>query len=763
MKWIGHRSRCRQRCESDSRSGIALIIVLGMLALLVILGVAFAISMRTERLAARAYLDVVRARNLVDAALADVVANQLRNDLRDVFYPGWLAFPEDQTGGVGNYFLAEQGDSYVPGALLPAARDADVLVWRDIRDPLDDRLYGQYAFMVLNCSGLLDANVIAASNRSYGLHPAEIMFDLENLPEASNATLDALREEIGRFENIPELHHLGISTIADAPPFNRLQYVNHFHVYSRFPPGYGGDGIHGPNTAFRQAYIGGPPRSDAGEWLWDIGHIREVLARRPNLFDDNDARNAAAADDFVNLLIDFADESHIPQNPDGLSFKRVPMINEIVVTNMITIESAGAPDVEFILEIFVDVETWYPFTVPPRDPLPFTVRIDELPEFDLIFPEWAEPLADNLVLVSEPDPFMGTPGNPYVVNRFRYESRITEDIGVLDDDPRLGFRLILPTIDVRVGADVVNRVQASWPLDAFEYGGRLSLNVGEQEFVRPAPGRGVFSANDPRMNFDPSDARIPGGQWEAATISLGRENELTLDGPEDEIRYMYCRQGPFLNAGEVSYLVYDAGKPWRTVRLLADEIPPLDNTHGIASRLTTHTNTLSGKVNVNTHHPPVLAAALRGAPIQRAPGPITQRLSADRALSIGELIYNRIEDHPLGGARNLSDVAGMITVGDVEGIIGDTADAGGKFRAESVLRNSWNLLGTRHNLYTIFLIVRVFPQDFEAETGMDLDAAVVAQQRAIVVLWRDPFVSGPTGSPVNESFVRFFSWVTLRD
>ena len=51
------------------QQGVALIMVLGLLSVMIIMAVSFAIAMRTERLAAGNYLDSVRAKQLVRGAL----------------------------------------------------------------------------------------------------------------------------------------------------------------------------------------------------------------------------------------------------------------------------------------------------------------------------------------------------------------------------------------------------------------------------------------------------------------------------------------------------------------------------------------------------------------------------------------------------------------------------------------------------------------------------------------------------------------------
>ena len=53
------------RRPKSEKSGVALIMAVGFLAVLILLAVGFAVSMRVERLAARNYSDVVAARQFV--------------------------------------------------------------------------------------------------------------------------------------------------------------------------------------------------------------------------------------------------------------------------------------------------------------------------------------------------------------------------------------------------------------------------------------------------------------------------------------------------------------------------------------------------------------------------------------------------------------------------------------------------------------------------------------------------------------------------
>ena len=76
--------------QSDSRSGIAIIIVLGMLSVLMVLAVAFAISMRTESAAAGYYSEISKSSALIHTALARALADldqNLSSSPRGASYP----------------------------------------------------------------------------------------------------------------------------------------------------------------------------------------------------------------------------------------------------------------------------------------------------------------------------------------------------------------------------------------------------------------------------------------------------------------------------------------------------------------------------------------------------------------------------------------------------------------------------------------------------------------------------------------------------
>jgi hypothetical protein len=768
----------------EHQAGIALIVVLGLLSVLTLMAVAFSISMRTERSAASAYVDTVRARQLVDVALARVLVEEIPASVTDnAFSPDWNTYPYS-VGGVGTNFLMYKGSNYTPGVLHSAARAGDVLNWIDIRDPSTDHFYGQYAYMIVNNTGLLDANVVAGSNRNYGTHPAEIQI----APEASSdpsflletvqgGDLRAYRDIwFGRFETLPELYALGTwnpNEIPESAPFNSGSYVDHFHIFSHFPVD---TYVEPSGTPFmrERVNIGGAPED------WNDADILAALTDGNRPFS-----NADDARDFLNQMKDYASESYIPENAEGLSFKRVPMINEVALTN--TIELVVDPvslEQELILRSYVVVETWFPFPEAIDSPT-FQVSLgDDALRIAQIFPGNLQPLVDSFAIqgataVDITPSHGGIDDNEFVLTQFEFEGRMRVNCADPADCPApppgmgLRFQLDAP-IQVTYLGQPVDHVGTGWPL--------ITVTVSPASFpdistsgAKPLGNPVAYSVVDPRVNWSPAD------HWDSEAMTLTNRNVSAEDfADSDEYGIMYCRQAPIESVGELSYLLFRADQPWETVRLLAPETADAaqltrarESAH-LVDRFTVHEETArAGLVNINTPYAPVLQAVLYHAPVEFAP----QRSGVDRRVSVDEavLIADEIASRADGNLRNLSDLVGLgagtdeLTVQSVLDHLPGISNPG-KFTAESVIRNSMELLGTRSTMYTVYLMARVFPSGYDPdssrstidldELGVAEDDIVLSEQRAVALVWRDPAVND---SGENRAIVRSFIWLSEND
>ena len=67
---------------------------------------------------------------------------------------------------------------------------------------------------------------------------------------------------------------------------------------------------------------------------------------------------------------------------------------------------------------------------------------------------------------------------------------------------------------------------------------------------------------------------------------------------------------------------------------------------------------------------------------------------------------------------------------------------------EGIVRNTSGLLSVQQNLFTIFLGVRV----------LDRSGTMAADQRAVAIVWRDPYPFDDQGH--HRSFIRYFKWLT---
>jgi hypothetical protein len=221
----------------NRRSGVALIITLGLLSILTVLAVAFAIAMRVERVAARNYANSVRAEGLIHAALVralEDIDDSMLNPKTNV-YPHWsnrhpatvldamgstattsggACLPHDCTD-----LLTGEASTMIPESLRRAATEmARHGNWLDIaatNGPVVTK-HGRIAYLALNCSGLIDVNTVGgARTRHWSTNVQEIK--LWNQPDFVNSNAVEQfynnRKRDVRYETLTELAALNPGVI----------------------------------------------------------------------------------------------------------------------------------------------------------------------------------------------------------------------------------------------------------------------------------------------------------------------------------------------------------------------------------------------------------------------------------------------------------------------------------------------------------------------------------------------------------------------
>ncbi len=714
--------------STNKKSGIALVMVLGFLALLIISAVSFSVLMRTERLATRNYVDVVKARNLLHLSLArameDIDLQMMTNGVLLVAPPGSvLVSTEPESGQSFDDLLTGEARAYLPPAL---SSDADAatnnLPWITIEDPVNNQVIGRYVFVAVDSGGFLDANIISGTGLGFGSNPREIRYDVvSELPYNFPTTRS---NNWVRFETLPEL-----TMAASEDPNNTF-------IYSRFPNQY----LDQNDVAQRRVNVAGDPAVTN----WNETAIKEALQGIvPNV------------DDFYGVMLDYAGSSYAPLdgNHNRINARRVPMINEVVVSNVVRWVAGDGVNTEGSIDhqVHIKVETWYPFPEEAGAPA-FTVHIPVSP-FRTLYREGATIVdVDEDLGPGESQPF-SISDNGYEISEVIL-TRETAFGGIGGTAPDSGdFRLMLQGIEVRVGNDVVDRVNP-FGSAAFQFSVTNLLGAAWQSWPDNAIG---WEAIDPRLNWNPQNtdlwSLVPPGQ----PVTLGERNGFLIDEiytgniDDREVQRLYSNatvgQG-FRSLGELSYLLYDPSKPWTTIRLLENtDFPDAGNPRELFDRLTLHpTNRPAtyGLVNPNTWQPEVLSAVLQGAWEESYPneqeGNPDSGLNAEDAMDLADDLISLRDGLTNKIFRTRSDMLGLEL----------SPDADNKFLAESPLRNTIDLFDTQQNIFTIIIAA-------QATTDDAVNPQVLAEQRAVAVVWRDPY---PDANGRHLAFVRYFRWLS---
>ncbi len=707
---------------APARSGIALIVTLGFLAVIAILAVAFAITMRVERLAARSFADGVRARQLAHVGLARALADiHAHADANSLLYPQWTSdsFPSAGTTGPAN-FLTGSATNYLPGSVLTGARSrASAVRWVDVTSGTN--LIGRYAYLAVNCSGLIDPNVDysasgTATARKYGQSPYELAYNSAFLGEfAAGAGVNLTTGRIGsprskawrRAESVPDLWVAGWWGYGTRP-FIGNPPVSNLFPFSYFPAGFRDQG----------GSIEEPINIAVAATSLNAGQIASRLQGM--------GLTAANATAVAGNLVDYLDSDWTPHNLDTFSSEPVPMINEVVIENLVAYDDSTTT---WSNQVRMRVEVFYPFGYPTPASgfqLQFTVQ----------------PVGGDFVIGPQTEtqniPNLSLGGTEFWVN----PQRIFSWTYVSTNAPAMPTSLQITDLSVRRSGVVVDRVRApiNIPWVTHFHASPVGATI---------PTGSSWAVDDPRINWDwdaqwmpPVETKIQGPTGSLGAMNPKASATLAQAG-RDGHRAMYARNGNgnIEVPGELGFLLYDANRPWQTIPLYGpDALPVLDH-------FTTNTNAFrTGLVNLNSENRNVLAQVFFDTPLERWPGETgAPRVTVAQATALATAIYNA------GGAPNqYTNVSHIARAG--AGI--DAALSGlDPLQRKAVVRNSSMLLGTRQNLYTIIVTAQSVV-DANNDGAVQNDE-IVGEQRAVAVVWRDPYrVNGN-----YNTFLRFFRWL----
>ncbi len=715
----------RHNAKSRSRAGLTLVIVLGFLAVLAVLAVSLTITMRIERLATASFADVTRARQLIHAALARAL------DDVDADMAGRLAlYPRDapyavvtNTGAVGTNFLANAADLFIPGAEYPNPMTNSIRL-NDVTNT-DGRVIGRVGYYAINCSGLLDANIIGGVPRGQGRGGNEIPISPSLLAEINNAT-EFLRRRTNfwkRVESLPELYYLGsqgnpVALVANTPP-------EHLFVYSNF-----GADLR-PN--------GEPKISLAG-----TADELAAPARRTNIVAGLTASGVPNADQVFDNLLDYVDTDSEPRDLNSFCTEAVPMINEIIFSNVVTRQVIGLVT-NYTHRFYMTVETWFPFgdrgfanaQISPET-TPAITFLNQVPA----------PLALDAVAH-----FVGSSSPPiapdHTANSFRQTTFVWEKTtnGTMGSAlAGVQFQLTSP-LRVTLSGTVLDRAVAP-PSNTRTVRAPIPPDTSASRISS-------LMVEDPRLNHE--IARWTGQMEQPPTylnVTPARTNAgIAAIGERPSM--MHVRDFPLhqpkvgVGLGSVTDLGFlSVGLPWRTIALYN---APGTNLNPVLDHFAISTNSARrALVNVNTPHGPVLASAFYELPVESYPGGggPAFTLAASRLMATN-LLTRLAQSARYETNRSIAvlgefdaGLVGLLNGALTSPLLADDATI------ESVIRNSADLFSYRQNLFTILLYAQ----------SITLGGTTGAEQRAVAVVWRDPEYENPTNQ-LNKALLRFFKWL----
>ncbi|TAN37051.1 MAG: hypothetical protein EPN23_07010 [Verrucomicrobia bacterium] len=743
-----------------AKRGIALVVVLGLLAMLMLLAVSFAISMRVERVAGHGVVEVAKARNLAQTALVRAIA-QMEGDMlpasvggggSNTFYHGGVI--RSSRAGDPASFLSGVLSGFVPRniSLQPVPN------WVDVVD--GGQLMGQCSFIVQDCSGYLDVNTIGrVATRGAGVDPGEISLPTTlptTRPEVVNPDDFIIERARHRVENGREI----VCRLGEFCDLRNNSNTLTMVSFSYFP---------------NDKYIYTDPNAGSGSYAvsnrLEIGFsgvttpgVRNDMINKIRAEIPGNQAFATIEAALVTNLWDYVTPGFVPANVLSFGTKPVPMINEVVVTNVYELGQQILPngDIEYMAtnRYRVGVEVWYPF-------------------FDTNTENFAVSLTANyggVPAAYQPPPLAATApplNGPWPRDAYRTvwfpDSGWQIKAWALPSQPPAA-----PTPPSLVNASVAVGVTVQWNGAVVDLTTNLTIGIGASlsgapTINAPLNASSGKAANDPRINWDGTSMAqwavvTPGGQGAAAMSFGGRNPRVTAgQGDADPDTGMYCRRGPLATIGELGYLLYNKNRPWHTVHLMDSASDP-NYTYRLFDLFTTsptnrivqgfvnpNAQTLGGYNNSNA----IVGCVFVGASLARYPGEpdaevVTSAqaaLLADRVAGVGS-VYT-----------NISDIC-RLAANNINFALPDTD----YWQKKALMRNSIGLLNPRQNLWIIAVAgraVRDVNNDNQFTSGSgDFETAVAY---AVATVWRDPYedpddTANPVGQRRHRSFIQFFQW-----
>lgn len=720
--------------EKNNRNGVAIIIVLGMMALLMMLGVAFSVSMRIERRSAGNYSHSVATKNLVWAGLARAIDDIENNptygmlnadgSVKHVFPPFDALSSEDPGASNPIYVNLGRGEAldYIPGALKNMAEGAESewvnfsVEWGSGNNKATN-VPGLFSYLILNCSDFIDANYAGgATNRMAGVDASELQLVDADFTQNDLDNFVDVRDDDIRYETLQEQRALtGITN-------------DKFVVFSRYPTN--------------------------GGLISLAGSVAELttVVRSEKIKDELDVADIYKADaDFIfNSMIDYIDKDSVPFALDEAYVERVPMINEV---------SLGRFRID-------------------RDPASATLRERDI-TIELAYP-FVEKSEENFKLVGSVTTIIS---NTSANVTFSFDDPIDESIDITKEynlvEVELPERLniLVPSTN---NIDISFEVKCQVILDGGDNNGvvvdaqaGIGLVFGvyhagvDDPFKMAKEAIPSLECVDPRFNWmsdpvgDGSVADIKdnaGYQWHQCvnapdTDTEGDINKATEtwfaeypreDGYDTNMQMRVSNRGSLASVGELGNLIRRSHRKskFNTIRLYDYGVGSSAVRDKVFENFTVETNSVRrGLVNINSAFPEMIEPAFVDAPIgyPESSTKVTEAMAVDIANSITNA--GAYAKTPEICRLAWKAIPGLEDLTDLE--------------VESIISHSYGLFGIRQNLFAIIVSASPVTTSMGEFARQTKQITALGSKRAIAYVWRDPFADNGK----HKCFVQFFKWL----
>ena len=692
----------------SDRSGVALILVIGLLALMVVMGVTFSIFMRTERVAAGNFRNDVVARQLLHVALNRAL-KAIDDDLAGKVYPSPYLESGNSNDVVVTGAMNAPAMDWIPKAALGANANPQPK-WIDLTNnppAITNIVEGRIGFLVVNCSGLVDANQPYGLSRSIGTNSAEIQAAV--LPDVGSA---------GKPYTNPPYASMQELTVLYGPSIDLVDY-------SACPPGRWDRGTDSVSTN-----------------VVDIGGDEATLTARAPQIKSNLVSclkvSEPDADFIFKNLLDYVDSDCWPRDLESPCTESVPMINEVQVQTLFSTDpEAGVEAGSCMPVVTVDVEWSYPFVKASSNS--FTIK----PKITITTPAGSAftvaPIPSDAVDAEYKPNQTKWPALPHVVTFAAVGSpvKISDHVG-----ESMSFT-VTAELQVLQDAHVVDEVKA------------ITINTTPVKLPSSDVSTNGMECIDPRFNWD---ASADAGQWlpyaDVANAtgksadrngSKGEVNAITRyyfassDVTTDHHDQMFVADAPLKLVSELSYLLRGAGleNQWNTIRLYDGGVTaPLDP---ILDYFRVGTPT-KGRINPNTKQSAVIAALMKDLPLDNYPGEAGSPMVSGKRLD--EVTNMWMSGSGVSGTiTNLSDIGYLTDLFALPTVTNLTF-----FQKEALLRNSAGFMAPRQQYFVILLYAQT--TRLVEQIGKKNK---VAETRGSAEVWRDAY---PNESGHHPYFIR---------